>query len=815
MYCHNHSNNGHSIASMRGIAACVVLLTAMGLFYQQALAQTDDPFSPDKRVTSGQAARGVIANAEFVDAPVTTIFRMVSDMTGWSIVMSPEVSKQPPKINIWIKNLSPEDVLEQVTMMGSLAMERKGTTIRVMTFDEYAKAYGVQLRKIQVKHASARNIAAAIKPFAAKDDQARILADEQSNTLILLVPNPLIDSLVALAEDLDVPYECDKIELVTLKHLQASAIVPELEKFLTGTQSYQSRSGAVQPILSATTTGPAETAAGAGYVLKFMIEPRLNVIVLRGTASDVARAVSLVSKLDVPPDISLATYEFHYVNAKDIFQTIQDIMQEESSGSSVTGRTGAANASRMKLSLSEQTNRIVAEGAPADHAKLAKLVGAVDVPLPPGNSATRVYRLTNATAEEVAKVITGLIEDADNKHVTRVDTDKSANGLGKPDYPPAPSGPSGPATPLTHAVAGGVEGAPGMSVAARVTAVPEINAIVIRASAAEHEEFLGVIKEIDKPRDQVVLEVTVVTVRADTSFQFGMELGGAVLGCPTKSVGFTSLGIGTPDPATGEICIAKPPPLGLNFAVFNSDDFSLVLNALKTVGDVRVTSAPKILVQDNSTAMISQFNQEPYETTSQGQNSTVTSFGGFVDAGTQLTVNPHISQENWLRMDYQVLMSTFGQRTVPQLAANLPPPKRETKAIGTVRVPAEHVVVLGGLVGDRQDSAVNSVPLLGDIPLVGELFKNRSSNSTKETMYIFIRPVILRDPSFGDLIYLSEKDICEAKLHQDDCPTNPLRTFAPTLSDETLAMPDASASKPAAQPPVSENSDAQDVNPGN
>jgi general secretion pathway protein D len=219
--------------------------------------------------------------------------------------------------------------------------------------------------------------------------------------------------------------------------------------------------------------------------------------------------------------------------------------------------------------------------------------------------------------------------------------------------------------------------------------------------------------------------------------------------------------------------------LGLNFAIFSSDDFSLVLNALKTVGDVRVSSAPKILVQDNAVAMISQLSQEPYETTSQGESSTITSFGGFVDAGTTLTVNPHISQENWLRMDYEVMLSTFGQRNAQQLAANLPPPKRETKAVGTVRVPAEHVIVLGGLVGERQDNTLDSVPYAADVPLVGELFKNRTSSSMKETMYIFIRPVILRDPSFHDLIYLSEKDIREARIRRNEAPSNPLKTFDP------------------------------------
>lgn len=773
MSCHNHPSKHHGVVKMSCCFACAVILSSV---CQTASAQADDPFNPDTKA-GGEAAPGVIANAEFVDAPITTVFRMVSDMTGWTIVMSPEVSRQPPKINIWIKNLSPKEILEQVTVMGGLAMKRDGATVRVMTFDEYARTYGVQQRRIQVKHASASNIANALRPFAAKNDQARILADEQSNSVILLVPKPLIDNLAKLAEELDVPYERGKIELVRLKHLQASAIVPELEKFLTGSQTSLSRYGAAQQSASTAATGPVEAAAGTGYVLKFMIEPKLNIIVLRGSASDVARAVDLVSKLDVPCDLTVATYEFRYVNAKDVFKTVQDIMQEGSSG------TVSTSVSRLKLSLAEQTNRIVAEGSPADHAKLDTLVAAIDVPLPPGSSATRVYRLTNATAEEVAKVIADLIEDVDKDRAARVAADETGKGPAEVEGH-LPSVKELPGDSLR-----GPAEAPGMAVPARVTAVPEINAVVIRTSAAEHEEFARVIEEMDKPRDQVILEVTVVTVRADTSFQLGVELGGTRLNDSGPRIGFSAFGVGTPDPTTGVTQISDPPPLGLNLAIFNADDFSLVLRALKTVGDVRVTSAPKILVQDNATAMISQLNQEPYESTSQGTTSTISSFGGFVDAGTQLTVTPHISQENWVWINYEVLMSTFGQRTAEQLASNLPPPKRETKAVGTARVPAEHVVVLGGLVGDRQDKSVDSIPLLGDIPLVGELFKRRSSSSIKETMYIFIRPVILRDPSFQDLIYLSNDDIRGARLRQDEYPTNPLKTFAPKDNNEQDAIP--------------------------
>ena len=92
-----------------------------------------------------------------------------------------------------------------------------------------------------------------------------------------------------------------------------------------------------------------------------------------------------------------------------------------------------------------------------------------------------------------------------------------------------------------------------------------------------------------------------------------------------------------------------------------------------------------------------------------------------------------------------------------------------------MRVPNERIVVLGGLTSSQEDDVVNQVPLLGDIPAVGELFKTRSKVKTSDTLYIFIRPVILGDPAFRDLIYLSQEDAKRVALSQKDQPSNPLR----------------------------------------
>ncbi len=169
--------------------------------------------------------------------------------------------------------------------------------------------------------------------------------------------------------------------------------------------------------------------------------------------------------------------------------------------------------------------------------------------------------------------------------------------------------------------------------------------------------------------------------------------------------------------------------------------------------------------------LISQLNSEPYEVISQGETTTTTTFGGFVEAGTTLTATPHLSKQNWLKLEYAVNLSSFGSRTSP----NLPPARLENRIEGTVRIPEGHIIMLGGLVSSREETIVQRVPLLSQIPLVGELFKNRSKVNVNETLFVFIRPTILRDPAFKDLMYMSEMDLKKAKLSRQAYPQNCLK----------------------------------------
>ena len=749
--------------------AMVAALCADASFGQQGKV---DPFASGSSA-SPRRESGIIASVEFVDTPITTVFKMISDLTGWSILMSPEVSQKPPRINIWIKNLTAGQVLEEVTALAGLVLEKKGDTVKVIGFDEYAQMYGMEKQVVELKYADAHDVAGILKPFTAKEDQSRIVADGRSNRIALLVSTPLLESLVRLIAAIDVPLEVG-IKIIALKHLDARRITPALEGFLSGsgvvpTSLVKSKAGTG---LSGR-AGPAESRR-----LGLMFESTLNVVVLRGPPKEVETAARLVEQLDVPTGITVVGYQMKFTNARDVFATLQNILEEEGAG------RGQQGARRLRIALSEQNNQIVVEGSTGDHMRVSGVLQAIDKPLPPGTGGIRVYKLENASASEVATVLQNLIDErgkqaqrakpaggAEQRGVHRVGDETVSE---RPSRGVAAGGGAGSQRGESATASGDVT-------PPRVTEAPEINAVIVKASAAEHEEFAQLIKEMDEPRDQVMLEVTLVAVRSTKGFELGVELGGARIGSSgLQTIGFTHYGVGRVDAATGEIRIAAPAAAGLNYALFHSDDFSLVLNALRTVGDTRMTSSPKILVEDNALARISQISQEPFEVVNQGETTTTTSFGGFVDAGTVLTVVPHLSQQNWLRLQYNINLSSFGKR----LNLALPPPRLENLVEGIVRIPVGHTVVLGGLYSTRQDDLVEGVPILSDVPIIGELFKNRSKDSVRETLFVFIRPVILRDPAFKDLMFMSEDDIKRAGISRREGPMNSLKMFAPPPSSK-------------------------------
>src|SRR5262249_54569501 len=139
--------------------------------------------------------------------------------------------------------------------------------------------------------------------------------------------------------------------------------------------------------------------------------------------------------------------------------------------------------------------------------------------------------------------------------------------------------------------------------------------------------------------------------------------------------------------------------------------------------------------------------QSPYATSNTSTNLATISFGGTLDAGTSLQVTPKITDGDRLSVEYQVSLSTFvGDSADP----TLPPPRQETKLSSEASVPDGYTVVIGGLEVETMTDAESRVPVLGSIPLLGNLFKSQSKSTTKSRFYVFLRCSVLRSTTFEE-----------------------------------------------------------------
>jgi general secretion pathway protein D len=138
-----------------------------------------------------------------------------------------------------------------------------------------------------------------------------------------------------------------------------------------------------------------------------------------------------------------------------------------------------------------------------------------------------------------------------------------------------------------------------------------------------------------------------------------------------------------------------------------------------------------------------------------------TSFAGYASAGTTVAVTPHISEGDYLRLDYSLTLNSF---TGTSASAGVPPPRQTNSIDSKVVVPDGHTVIVGGLKRQDLSDTASKIPFLGDIPGLGLLFSNVTKRTTESSLFVFIRPVILRDDQFKDLKYLSEIDSQSAEL---------------------------------------------------
>jgi general secretion pathway protein D len=235
-----------------------------------------------------------------------------------------------------------------------------------------------------------------------------------------------------------------------------------------------------------------------------------------------------------------------------------------------------------------------------------------------------------------------------------------------------------------------------------------------------------------------------------------------------SSFGLSRVGTGSgPDGDLGQL--ALNPGLGFNGAVISSDVATLVIKALVSSGRAEVVSAPKILVNDNATGTLASVQEAPFISVNASQTIATTSFAGYASAGTTIALTPHISEGDHLQLEYTVALNSF--TGAADTENGTPPPRQTNQLQSKVTIPDGSTIVVGGLNRKDRSFTKDAVPILGNIPLLEYLFSSRSERETNSTLFVFIRPVVLRDDQFADLKYYSARDVDQAGI-KGDYPTS-------------------------------------------
>lgn len=482
---------------------------------------------------------------------------------------------------------------------------------------------------------------------------------------------------------------------------------------------------------------PAATAVGAlrplvasfGYI-EAVIDT--NTLVITDTAENVARIEGIARALDADDGKDVYTIPIRNADATEVGIAVQNIL-----GAPVGGVPGTADP---RVTVDVRSNLLILNADPETFAMVQRIVADLDVPgrkVPSTVPVTRVYNLRYADATSMAEVLQGLVGSGS------ITTSPVAEALA-PEIDPATGEPVGGADVRLMAPPVGSLAAEDIT----IQPVVESNAVVVRARAEVQADLAALIVELDQRRPQVLIEAAIVEVSGDISEQLGVQLGFGAAAPPGgfAATSFSSAGVSLDNILTllGSPVAVGVAPTGLSIGLSREDEFGLLLQALGQSTKANLLSTPSITTLDNQAAEIVVGQNVPFRTGSFTSDGTTQNTIERRDVGITMRVVPRVNQGDVIQLDISQEVSSLAAAAVTG-AADIVTNRRSIKT--TVLADNGGTIVLGGLITDDRRSTRSEVPGLGKLPVVGGLFRNKQESARRQTLFVFLRPTILRTRS--------------------------------------------------------------------
>lgn len=750
------------------------------LWIEQILQETMGNLSAQEARQQAETPEdGMITITLPPETELRTLIDFVSVRLGTQILYDESVANK--KISINAPQAIPADtlidLLQSALKMKGLALvdaEVKGWK-RIVTAEDLARIAEPQRKgqaiedypgtmavtqTFNLTHMPPERVKTIIEPFLSKAG-ANAITFPDKNLLIVTDYAVNLRRISQLIAAIDLAGPERTLKFYPVVHVNADALSQQVSQSIAARLTSQP-TGTVPPTITA--------------------DKRTNQLMIVGTQEQIDEVLRLTKAFDVTLEQKTEIYSFRYTNAERIDKLVRDIFDP-------------LTIERLyRSSVDQDDNLLIATGTEEIHKRIEWFKKELDVETKRPGSGVKFYRLKYADAEDVLNTLRAIEQRQDGG--TGGSQRRGISSLGRggvsgsrsigpndapvdfvpgpntPNQPGQPAGPPpamrpDPANPLqglgtsNNAVseAFGMQIPEGMGTGtivpgrARVSVDPNTNSIIVIADRAVQQVYEELIKSLDKRRPQVMIEAKVVILDTSDDFSLGVEVSGGDRTGIHRLFQFTSYGLSTVNPATGALALI--PGRGFNWTLVDPDHANAVIRALSTHRRAKVVSAPQLLVNDNATGTLASVTEVPFTSVNASNTVATTSFAGFAEAGTTIEATPRITDDDHLELEYSVALNSF----TGSGSNGVPPPRQTDELSSQVVVPDGYTVIVGGLTRQNYSRSLETTPLIENIPYLSSIAGIRSNTTSKTTLFVFLRPVILRDDKFRDLKYLSDRDL--------------------------------------------------------
>jgi len=460
-----------------------------------------------------------------------------------------------------------------------------------------------------------------------------------------------------------------------------------------------------------------------------------GMLIVTDTLSNIQKLLAIIESLDVDySSDEMEVVALEHATASSLATTINAIFNRSS-----VQKKGASSFTGIKVVPYDRINAIILLAGPGDILRVKRLIAMLDEEPKQDEGNIQVVYLQHARAKDLATVLTALPGQQQTK--------------GK-----------------------GPQKMPSISKDVKIMPDEETNSLIITASRSEFKALENVIKKLDIPRRMVYLEALILEVDTEANFDVGVKwIGGGSFSDNTGALltgfgggdGFSMDGaIGTAEniASVGRGFTLGVLKQGIEIGGITFPNIAAVLKAYKEDSSINIIATPQILTTDNKLAEISVGENIPYLTSSNTADTSERGYENYEykDVATKLTITPQINQADTLRLEIMTEVSK-----IKSLGdSGVQPTTFKRTANTTVLVQDSDTVVIGGIIGHDATEGETKVPLLGDIPLLGCLFKTHSTSHRKTNMFIFITPHIVKNPADMARITLTKEEQLDKVMPQ-------------------------------------------------